>query len=39
MYRPLYFLALGTFAIGTVGFMIAAILPRELSSGITWAGA
>jgi predicted MFS family arabinose efflux permease len=27
MYRPLYFLALGTFAIGTEGFMIAAILP------------
>ena len=26
-YRPLYFLALGTFAIGTEGFMIAAILP------------
>ncbi len=26
-YRPLYFLALGTFAIGTESFMIAAILP------------
>ena len=26
-YRPLYLLALGTFAIGTEGFMIAALLP------------
>jgi predicted MFS family arabinose efflux permease len=26
-YRPLYFLALGTFAIGTESFMIAALLP------------
>ncbi len=27
-YAPLYWLALGTFAIGTEGFMIAAILPK-----------
>jgi predicted MFS family arabinose efflux permease len=27
-YLPLYWLALGTFAIGTEGFMIAALLPR-----------
>ncbi len=31
-YRPLYFLALGTFAIGTEGFMIAALLPGVASS-------
>ncbi|HEY0800430.1 MAG TPA: hypothetical protein VGD54_06275 [Steroidobacteraceae bacterium] len=27
-YTPLFWLALGTFAVGTEGFMIAAILPR-----------
>src|SRR5882672_1784359 len=27
-YAPLYWLAVGTFAVGTEGFMIAAILPR-----------
>jgi len=27
-YTPLYWLAVGTFAVGTEGFMIAAILPR-----------
>ena len=27
-YAPLYWLALGAFAVGTEGFMIAAILPR-----------
>lgn len=38
---PLYWLALGAFAVGTEGFMIAAILPRiatDLSVGITTAG-
>ena len=28
LYAPLYWLAVGTFAVGTEGFMIAAILPR-----------
>ncbi len=38
---PLYWLALGAFAVGTEGFMIAAILPKiasDLSVGITTAG-
>jgi predicted MFS family arabinose efflux permease len=38
---PLYWLALGAFAVGTEGFMIAAILPRiasDLSVGIATAG-
>jgi len=30
-YTPLYWLAVGTFAVGTEGFMIAAILPRIAS--------
>lgn len=40
-YRPLYFLALGTFAIGTEGFMIAAILPgmaTDLAVSLATAG-
>src|SRR6202012_1087393 len=40
-YRPLYFLALGTFAIGTEGFMIAALLPgvaSDLSVTLSMAG-
>jgi len=38
---PLYWLALGAFAVGTEGFMIAAILPKiasDLSVGIATAG-
>ena len=40
-YRPLYFLALGTFAIGTEGFMIAALLPgiaTDLTVSLSMAG-
>jgi predicted MFS family arabinose efflux permease len=40
-YKPLYFLALGTFAIGTEGFMIAAILPgmsADLAVSLATAG-
>ncbi len=40
-YRPLYFLALGTFAIGTESFMIAALLPKiatDLSVTVATAG-
>jgi predicted MFS family arabinose efflux permease len=40
-YRPLYFLALGTFAIGTEGFMIAALLPgvaADLAVTLSMAG-
>jgi len=41
MYAPLYWLALGAFAVGTEGFMIAAILPRiaaDLSVSLVAAG-
>src|ERR1700750_2716263 len=40
-YAPLLWLALGAFAVGTEGFMIAAILPKvaaDLSVTITAAG-
>ena len=39
--KPLYWLALGAFAIGTEGFMIAPLLPSiaaDLSVGISTAG-
>jgi predicted MFS family arabinose efflux permease len=39
-YAPLYYLALGAFAVGTEGFMIAAILPRIAEDlSVSWQAA